>query len=340
MTLQTPAPPGPRLHAPATTSPPEEEGRRFARRAAVFVLVGLVLYAGLYAASEWLVGQHAFRNRFHMVQTAPHPAYDHVILGASRAAALDYRDMNARLEEMTGSRIINLSTLGGGVTVNRFLLDYFLATRRTSSIVYVLDSFAFHSPQWNEERLGAAELYLRAGWDPALAWRMLREPATRRAAIGYTSGFIKINNQERFAPDVPAVEGAAFDRVYRPVPQIDRQRIEYLYAGVDESTDPGRQPYLEQFEEMILEARSRGIHFTVVRAPVPERFLQMVPGEAEFDRQLEAMLARYRVELHDLRREGNEPEHFYDSDHLNRAGVLALFENHLARLLVPRDSGR
>ena len=36
------------------------------------------------------------------------------------------RDLNERLEAMTGTEIINLATVGGGVTINRFLLDYFL----------------------------------------------------------------------------------------------------------------------------------------------------------------------------------------------------------------------
>ncbi len=87
------------------------EIKRFARYAVPFVLVGLVLYAGLYAASEQLIRAHARRNRFYMVKTAPLARYDYVILGASHAAAFDYEDMNARLEAMTGS--------GSGCTISK-----------------------------------------------------------------------------------------------------------------------------------------------------------------------------------------------------------------------------
>ena len=43
----------------------------FGRRAGWFVLIGLVLYTGLYVASERLIAEYAQRNRFYMVQTAP-----------------------------------------------------------------------------------------------------------------------------------------------------------------------------------------------------------------------------------------------------------------------------
>ena len=115
----------------------------FGRRAAGFVLIGVVLYVGLYVASERIIAEYAQRNRFYMVQTAPQARYDHVILGASHAAVFDYRDMNVRLEAMTGTRILNLSIVGAGITVNRLLLDYFLTEHHTDSVVYVLDSFGF-----------------------------------------------------------------------------------------------------------------------------------------------------------------------------------------------------
>jgi hypothetical protein len=99
------------------------ELRKFLRYAVPFALIGLMLYAGLYVASEALVYRHARRNRFFIVRTAPQARYDAVILGASHAAVFDYRDMNARLEAMTGSTIMNLAVVGGGVAVNRLLLD-------------------------------------------------------------------------------------------------------------------------------------------------------------------------------------------------------------------------
>lgn len=308
--------------------------RGFLRRAALFIGVGAAIYAGLYLASERLVYEYAERNRFHAVRMAPHSEYDAVILGASRAAVFDYRDMNQRLEVLTGARILNLATVGAGVVVNRLLLDYFLTERTTRTVVYVLDSFAFYSSEWNEERLGDASLFRRAPWDPVLARRLLTMPGARQAGFEYLTGFQKINNPDRFEPDLFPAEGAAFDRTYRPVPQIDRQRLEFLYPGEVGAEALRNQPYLEEFASLIRSVQERGMRVVVIRPPLPERMYEMIPGEAEFEAAARAMVEALGAEFHDFTRVGNDPEYFHDSDHLNQTGVLAFFENHLAELIA------
>ena len=306
----------------------------FGRRAAGFVLIGVVLYVGLYVASERIIAEYAQRNRFYMVQTAPQARYDHVILGASHAAVFDYRDMNARLEAMTGARILNLSIVGAGITVNRLLLDYFLTEHHTDSVVYVLDSFGFYSAEWNEDRLQDAALLHRAPFDPALAWLLLRNPATRAVARDYVVGFSKINNPDRFVPDVLEGEGNRFDRTYRPVAQIDRQRIAYLYPNAIDDATLQDSPYLAALEDLIGEVQSRDIRMMVIRPPIPARIYAMIPGEAQFDATLQALLDRYGVELHNFSLVDNDEEFYFDSDHLNQTGVLRFYESHLAELLA------
>ena len=328
--------------AQPTRTPRHEltETRRFIRGAVPFTLIGLVLYAGLYVASERLIAQYAQRNRFFIVKTAPYGDYDHVILGSSHAAVFDYRDMNARLEEITGSRILNLSIVGAGITVNRLVLEYFLAEHRTRSVVYVLDSFPFYARAWNEDRLQDTELFVRAPFDPALARLLLRDPATRAVAFDYLSGFSKINNPDRFAPDVLEGEAARFLRVYRPVPQIDRLRIEYLYPTVVGELDLRDSRYLAAFEDLIGYVQARNIRFIVVRPPIPERMYRLIPNERQFDATLRAVAQRHDVELYDFSSVNNDEELFFDSDHLNQAGVLSFFENHLKDTLTAGSPGR
>ena len=317
----------------STSPPPATDLGAFSRRAAVFVLIGLVLYTGLYVASERLIAQYALRNRFYMVHSAPHTRYDHVILGASHAAVFDYRDMNARLETMTEAKILNLSIVGAGITVNRLLLDYFLIEHQTNLVIYVLDSFGFYSPEWNEDRLQDAALLQRAPFDPALARLLVQRPATRAVARDYLVGFSKINNPTRFAPDVLDTEGNSFDRTYRPVPQIDRQRLAYLYPEAVADVALQESPYFEEFEDLIHDVQSRDIRMVVVRPPIPERIYAMIPNEAQFDTALRAVLDRLDVELHDFSQVNNEEEFYFDSDHLNETGVLSFYENHLADVL-------
>ena len=317
---------------PLRGASPATNRHGFARRAALFLAIGGALYGGAYVAAEWLVYRHGQRNRFFVVRSAPPSRYDHLILGASHAAAFDYQDMNARLERMTGAKIMNLSVVGGGISVNRLLLDYFLSRHEAGSLVYVADSFAFYSREWNEGRLRDARLFARAPFDPALAWLLLRSPATWSVAIDYVAGFSKINNPDRFAADAFADEGARFDRVYRPVGQIDEQRLEYLYP---KPIDPAVfRRYLAQFEALVGAARARGLRVAVVKPPLPERVARRIPDEARFDSALSEVLSRHGVELHDFTHAGFEDALFYDTDHLNRAGVLTFFEYHLKDVLL------
>jgi hypothetical protein len=307
------------------------EVRRFARAAVRFALVGAVLYLAVYAAAEWLVSRYAVRNRFFVVRTAPASQYDFVILGASHAAVFDYRDMNQQLEQMAGARILNLSIVGGGVVPNTLTFDYFLTRHETSHLLYVVDSFAFYSPQWNEERLQDRRLFVRAPFDPALARLLFNVPGARGVALDYTLGFSKINNSDRFAADVPADEGARFDRRYRPVPQLDEERLDYLYPKtIDRGTFAN---YLGQFERLIGGARARGIGVVVVKPPLPARIYRQLPSESEFDSALGAVLARHGVTMHDFSAVNNGEALFQDTDHLNRDGVLAFFSGTLAPLL-------
>jgi hypothetical protein len=320
-----------RVHAVLTETP--GEARAFRRRAMVFVAIGLVLYVGLYAGAEWLVYQRADRNRFFMVHTAPPLEYGHVILGASHAAVFDFDDMNRRLEEMTGTRILNLAVVGGGVAVNRLLLDYFLAAHRTGSVVYVVDSFAFYSPEWNQRRLEDARLFQRAPFDPSLARLLVRHKAPWRVTLDYVTGFSKINNPDRLAADRPA-EAARFDRRYRPVDQIDRQRIAYLYpAAMDDQAQRHLQRYLADFESLVKDARSRGLRVVLIRPPLPPRTRALMPDETAFDAALTALTSRTGAELHDLSGAIEDPAMYFDTDHLNRTGVAAFFERHLGGIL-------
>lgn len=304
---------------------------RFVRTAAVFLVIGIALYLGVYVVSERLVYEYAKTNKFYLVKTAPAVKYDYVVLGASHAAALGYQDMTARLEAMTGKRIINLALVGGGIRVSRLIYDYFLARHQAQGLVYVVDSFAFYSRTWNEERLQDTRLFLRAPFDPTLAGLLLRDPVTRSIGVDYLTGFSKINNKDRFADDVTPEERTRFLRPYRPVKQIDDQRLEYLYpAQIDEALTTR---YFAEFEALLKDATARGIRVMVVKPPIPERVAARLPGEAQFDARLTALLARLNIPLHDFTHVGNDDKLFYDTDHLNRDGVLGFFEQSLAPVL-------
>lgn len=316
----------------ATRAEEVASSHSFAARAAVFAALGLALYAVAYVAAEQISGRHAGRNRFQAIASHPPMEFDHVILGASHAAVLDYRDLTSRLEAMTGARIINLSIIGGGIVPGRLLLDYVRTRHRARSIVYVVDSFVFYSAQWNEERLADTRLFRTAPFDPALAGLLLSRRATWLTAADYLTGFSKINNPDRFVDEVAAEEGSRFDRAYRPVPQLDRERLAYLYPHPVDPRVVDR--YLEEFDALIASARHDGAAVLVVKPPLPTRVRTQLPDEPGFDRRLRPILERHGARFLDLSAAADDERHFADTDHLNHAGVLAFFEV-LAPLLGP-----
>ena len=160
----------------------------------------------------------------------------------------------------------------------------------------------------------------------------MRSGAPWRVALDYVTGFSKINNPDRFGEDRPA-EAARFDRRYRPVEQIDRQRIDYLYPAMDDQAQRDLQRYLGDFESLVAGVRGRGLRVILVRPPLPPRTRPLLPDEAAFDGVLAALAGRTGAELHDLSAAIDDPAMYFDTDHLNRAGVTQLFEEHLAGIL-------
>ena len=127
---------------------------------------------------------------------------------------------------------------------------------------------------------------------------------------------------------------ARFDRRYRPIEQLDRQRIDYLYpAGIDQTVRSTRQRYFSQFEALVAAARERGSRVVLLRPPLPPRTRALIPGEGEFDLALRDLAARTGAELHDLAGAADDAALYFDSDHLNRTGVLQFYDRHLAGIL-------
>jgi hypothetical protein len=308
----------------------EAAGPKPVRLWPAFIIAGLVLYLAVYGWAEYVVRAHGEKSRLFMIATAPLKAYDFVILGASHAMPLGFADMNEKIEKATDSKVINLSVEGGGIVPNRFMFDYFAAGHETKAVVYILDSFVFYSKQWNEERINDPKLMKRALFDPRLGMMLWDSPA-RELVPGYLSGFYKINNPDRFERDIPDNELKNFDRVYRSNANIDRQRLAYLYPKVIDTSVV--ENYLGKFDEFAAELEKRGIKLIVVKLPLPNRVLTKLPGEADFTARIQAVLLAHNDELHDFSGVGNDDAFYYDSDHLNRAGITNFIDMYFVDLL-------
>jgi hypothetical protein len=309
--------------------------KRLAKFALLFIAIGLALYAGVYYAAERLMVHTGRSNAFFKIATAQDSTVDWVILGASHAMPLDFADFNAQMERETRLKILNLAAPGAGPLYNRFVFEHFLTAHRARNLLYVVDSFAYYSRTWNEERFADAKLLRRTPFDPAIARRLWdyarHEGVDARAVLDYVSGFSKINNRERFQRDVWEGE-AQFERAYRPSASAVKKRIDYLFP--DKTSPAALSRYLEEFSSLIALARKEGVNVVAIKMPLPPQFYSQLPDEAGFDDALSRFLTARGVPFHDFSAKTSEPSLYFDTDHLGRAGLTEFFMRDLKPVLV------
>jgi len=310
--------------------------KNFGIRVLLFTVIGLILYAGVYWWSETLVYKYGEENRFFKVKDADFIEYDYVILGSSHAMPFTFKDMKEQIQQKTDTKVINLSMPGAGVVLNRLIIEYFLTRHKTKNILYVLDSFIFYSRMWNEgERIEDVDLYRRAPFDPVLARLLLSYSVKRgvniKVALNYISGFVKINNHDRFKPDIPEDE-ESFEKNYEPTERVDKERIDYLYP--EEVNKDLFNKYIQEFIQMIEYLQSEKIEVMVIKTPLRKEFYELIPNEEWFNNEIKEVLDKYDVAFYDFTLVCNKEEYFYNPDHLNREGMLCFLENHLKEVLI------
>jgi hypothetical protein len=77
---------------------------------------------------------------------------------------------------------------------------------------------------------------------------------------------------------------------------------------------------------------------TVIKMPVPPAYRSRLPDEATFDDAVQAVVAMHGARWHDFSGAMPEPRFYFDTDHLNRAGLEAFFERWLRDVLVPTNA--
>src|SRR6185369_6778990 len=323
------------------TAPPSATTSRLGRSALAFVMCGLLLYAALYYAAEQLMRSTGRSYPFFKIATMEQPAADWVILGASHAMPLDFDGFNALMERETGLKIVNLASPGTGPLYNRFVLEHFLREHRTRNVLYVVDSFAFYSRTWNEERFADSKLLARTPRDPAIAarlWQYVRqEGVDPRALLDYATGFSKINNRNRFKTDVWEGE-AQFERAWRPSASAVKKRIDHLYP--DHTPAAVLDRYMGEFSKLLDTARQAGARVTIVKLPAPPGYRSQLPAEAQFDEAILRVSAQHGVAVRDFSTAIGEPRSYFDTDHLNRAGLTEFFNRYLKNVLMDGASAR
>lgn len=300
---------------------------------AAFLAGALALYAGLFLWSDRLARMHGDRNPFFRIEIAPEHA-DWLVLGASHAMPLGFGDMPDQIEAETGERLLVLGVTGGGPFVQRLVAERSFADHAAADVLVIVDAFALADRRWNEERIGDSDMMPKIPADLTtltVMARALRWGLDWRTLLDYATGFSRINDRERFVPDVWEAE-AKFDTTpRRPSDAADEARIAYLYPGPPSVRAMDRA--FGDLEAIVALAREHGAGTVLIRPPIPDRFRERLPGIAGFEPRLSALAERTGARLVDHSTLIAEPKYYLDSDHLNRSGVALWLERGLADLL-------
>lgn len=309
------------------------------RRILAFLAVAALLYAALFLWSDAILRKQGRQNPFQRIATAPERV-DWIILGASHALPLGFADMPQVIGDRTGQGTLILAVTGGGPVLMRVIAERWFVDHQAGGVLIVLDSFAFADRRWNEDRLADSDVLPKIPADRATV-AALAAAVPRglpwQTWVAYASGFARINDRSRFAQDGWEAE-AKFDTAPRPNAAATRARVQFLYPGPPDPGAVGRG--LADLQALIQLARAKGARVVIVRPPLPEAFLQALPGLPEFETRLAALAADTGVPVRDFSAVLPEARNYFDTDHLNRTGVLRWLDAGLAGLIAGDDGGQ
>ena len=180
-------------------------------------------------------------------------------------------------------------------------------------------------------RIDDPELLARAPYDWGLLKTLWKFPSTRGLIPGYLTGFYKINNHERFAPDFSDSELSKFTRTYRTNARVDERRMAFLYP--EQKNIEIVDKYLSELNHLAIALAKRNINLITIKTPLPERVLTKLSGEDEFNMKVQGVLEASGFKLYDFTTVSNDDAFFYDTDHLNKDGVMNFMDEYLGDLL-------
>lgn len=307
-------------------------------RIVAFLALGVALYAGLFLWSDATLRQHGRQNPFLRIATAPEQV-DWIILGASHALPLGFADMPATLRDRSGQTTLTLAVTGGGPFLMRLIAERWFADHHARGVLIVLDAFGFADRRWNEVRLADSDVLPKIPADrttAAILARAIPRGLPWQTWTAYASGFARINDRGRLTPDIWEAE-AKFETAPRPNAAATQARIAFLYPGAPdpEALDGG----MAELAALIEMAQAHGAQVMIVRPPLPEAFRAALPVLPGFDTQLASLARRLNVPLLDHSAALPGARNYFDSDHLNRTGVLGWLDAGLAQALALADDG-
>jgi hypothetical protein len=292
---------------------------------AKILLLGLiVIFCGLLVSYVPDL-RHDFKNNeteSNLFVTPSNEHYGMVLLGTSHGRIFSRSGNHARVEEILGKKVLNLSTGGGrGVYSTELYLDYFYKRDNTAdTIVYLIDPFVLYSNKWNEEN----DLF---SMEP-LRFDFLQLILKRKVNLPTVLNYLKTKLSWEWVMRGPSDDAEQKGALTAADPEAVKKRVESLYPdGRNEETFARYRAILESIAAT---AKDRNTRLIFV---IPSTLLGNLPGEDELKKALADLQKTHNIEWHDFSNAITDPRLYYDHDHLNTEGIVTFAEQFLVPTL-------
>lgn len=305
--------------------------RQNARPAAAFLALAALLYLCLFAFAEWHLRKTETHNPMLRITAMSAPSQDWIVLGASHALPLGFRDMEPLIEARTARSLMNLAVTGAGPFVMRLVAERYFHDHRAAGVLIVADGFGFADRRWNEGRMDDSDMLPRVPLDGA-TFAVFAQAMPRfdpQSLVDYANGFSKINAVAGLFADTWSGEERFDESRKKPSATADAERVAFLYPADAVLQDR----YFDDLAATVALARSAGARVVILRPPLPAAFAARLPFEAEVAARLSDLAQAGGAEMADFAAALPEQRFYFDSDHLNRQGVEAWLDLGLAALL-------
>lgn len=290
------------------------------------VLLGCVVSVIVFALSSVPDWRYDFKNggtesNLFLIPTGRR--YDIVLLGTSHGRIFSRSGNHARVENILGASILNLSMGGGrGAYATRIFFDYFLRRGNTAdTIVYFIDPWVLYSSTWNEEN----DLFS----DEPITFDFLTFIIRRGVNVATIANYLKTKISWDWVTRSPIPDTENANHLDSINNEAVARRIESLYP--DGLSETNFRKYREELKAIMQTAKDRRVRLVFI---IPTTLLGDLSGEDA----LKQTLADSGAEWYDLSNAVTDPRLYSDHDHLNTKGIVQFTEDYLRPILLRTES--
>lgn len=289
--------------------------------------------------------------------TAPrNEKYDFLLMGTSHTQVF----YNHIVEKIILKKMKNLATGAAGVIPEKIALTcFFEANNKTKQVVYLLDPWALYSTRWNEDNY----IMQQEGMEYSYLSKLIENNVSTKVIFNYFRDKL-INNYEKFIKGLLATpkitppptselvarkrktpeEQYADDQVLKrkiliaqktPEEQnaidkaADKQRLDILYnEGVNEKNF---LKYSQRLEQIILLSKKNNAKIFFI---IPPTLMGYMPGHDKVIKLLSEFKNKYKTDYLDLSVEMQNPDFYWDREHLLTSGVEYFTQKYLKPILT------